>query len=73
MEESGPDVRRLYTPERPKTSCDVETAWRCTSPPGNNVMCCAGLAGSTAYPAGHMVVLVDPYFCPAFGVDSHED
>lgn len=75
MAESGPHVRRLYTPEGPKTktSYDVETAWRCTSPPGNSIVCWAGLAGKHGLASAHMAVLVDPYFCPAFGVDNHED
>lgn len=45
------------------------------APVPRGIAACAGQGwqGSTACPAGHMVVLVDPYFCPAFGVDSHED
>lgn len=78
MAESGPHVRRLYTPEghKTKTSCDVETAWRCTSlplPPGNSIVCWAGLAGKHGLSSASMAVRADPYFCPAFGVDNHED
>lgn len=42
-------------------------------PPGNSIVCWAGLAGKHGLSSASMAVRADPYFCPAFGVDNHED